>query len=180
MAMGVLLRRNHRRVAANMVEVSVGLSAFLPRLFVCLSVCLACRSLALLEMSRRGLFRGGLGWFRGGENWSSVWIGPRRGNCDMQPQTGGQKVERSEMNLLPYMGAPRHTTQGKKEPAVRGVPCHKQSGRPRSRTPSLSPELPCTCNLHLQLALQLYLGPRLRSTVANSQAGGTDLDSPAS
>lgn len=107
MAMGVLLRRNHRRVAANMVEVSVGLPAFLPCLFVCpsvcLSVCLACRSLALLEISKGGLFRVELGWFRGGENWSSVWIGPRRGNCDMQPQTGGQKVERSEMNLLPYM-----------------------------------------------------------------------------
>lgn len=37
MAMGVLLRRNHRRVAANMTEPSAGLPACL----VCLSVCLS-------------------------------------------------------------------------------------------------------------------------------------------
>lgn len=40
------------------------------------------------------------------------------------------------------------------------------------------PAFPRNClHLHLQLAPQLYLGPRLRSKVANSQVGGTDLDS---
>lgn len=161
--MGVLLRRNHRRVAANMVEVSAGLPACVVFLPARRSVYLTCRALALLEISR-----GGLGWFRGGENWSSVWIGPRRGNCDMQPQTGGQKVERSEMSYCPTWSTKAHDTG---EKGACSTWCAVSQAK-WTTSKSYAQPFPGIA-LHLQLVLQLYLGPRLRSTVANSQAGGT-------
>lgn len=49
--------------------------------------------------------------------------------------------------------------------------CHKQNEcRSRHAQPSPGIAYACTCS-----SLQLYLGPRLRSKVAKSQAGGTDL-----
>lgn len=94
MAMGVLLRRNHRRVAANMTEPSAGLPACLVCLSVYLSVSLVghCTAVGIQKRLER---------FKGGGNWSSVWVGPREGNCDLQPQTGSQEVERNKRTSVP-------------------------------------------------------------------------------
>ena len=146
MAMGVLLRRNHRRVAANMTELSAGLpvcrSAWLP----CLSPCRSSLSLtARLEMSRGG---GGL---------VVCWVGPRKGICDLGTQTGGQKMERNKSTGCPTWSIKAHDTG---EMSLQYAICRVTSKVDGFEVvPAHAPAVPRNClhlHLQLQLVLQLY------------------------